>query len=165
MRVHEVMSSPVHGIGPDGSLAEAAEQMRQHRVHHLLVVDGRRVLGVISARDLLGRSEGPVAAAMSAPLVTVAPTATVRQAANLLRGQTLGCVPVMDGERPVGMLTVSDLLELLGRGADRGVGESTRWTLKDRGPRRRAPVEGVAVEPRGVRRGVARPGARLGRSS
>jgi CBS domain-containing protein len=163
MRVHEVMSSPVHGIGPDGSLAEAAEQMRQHRVHHLLVVEGRRVLGVLSARDLLGRSEGPVSVAMSAPVVTVSPTATVRQAANLLRGQTLGCVPVLDGERPVGMLTVSDLLELLGRGADRGVGESTRWTLKDRGPRKQTPAKAAAVAPRGGRRGVVRPRTRLGR--
>jgi hypothetical protein len=62
------------------------------------------------------------------------------------------------------MLTVSDLLELLGRGADRGVGESTRWSLKGRGPRRRPPVQGAPVEQRGVRRRAARTGARIGRS-
>ncbi|HXX31618.1 MAG TPA: CBS domain-containing protein [Myxococcaceae bacterium] len=146
MRVHEVMTSPVHSVGATTSLADASETMRVHRVHHLLVVDGRRVLGVLSARDLLGRPPGAVETAMSAPVVSVSPTTTIRQAANLLRGHGVGCIPVLEAGRPVGMVTVSDLLELVGRGADRGVAESTRWTLRDRGPRH------VQVPPPPVRR-------------
>lgn len=137
MRVHEVMTARIHGTTPTASLSQAAALMREHRVHHLLVLEGKSVVGVLSSRDLLGRPEGTVVSAMSAPVVSVGPKTTVRQAANLLRGRTLGCVPVLDGGRPVGMLTVSDLLELVGRGADRGVAESTSWTLRGRGPRRR----------------------------
>jgi len=138
MRVHEVMTQRVQAIAPTATLSEAAALMREHRIHHLLVLEGKSLRGVLSSRDLLGRPAGDVASAMSAKVVSVAPGTTVRQAANLLRGRTLGCVPVLDGGRPVGMLTVSDLLELVGRGADRGVAESTRWTLRGRGPRRRA---------------------------
>jgi CBS domain-containing protein len=152
MRVHEVMTPRVQAVAPRASLSEAAALMREHRIHHLLVLEGRSMVGVLSSRDLLGRSEGDVASAMSVKVVSVAPNTTVRQAANLLRGRTLGCVPVLDGGRPVGMLTVSDLLELVGRGADRGVGESTRWTLRGRGPRRRAGAprpESLGEKPRG----------------
>jgi acetoin utilization protein AcuB len=138
MRLREVMSAPVYSIGPAASLAEAAALMGLRRIHHLVVLDGRRVVGVLSARDLLGRKQGPVASAMALQPATATPTTTVRQAANLLRGRTLGCLPVLEDGRPVGMVTVSDLLELLGRGAVRPVGESTRWTLSDRGPRKRA---------------------------
>jgi len=137
MRVHDVMTARIFSTAPTASLSQAGALMREHRVHHLLVLDGKSVVGVLSSRDLVGRPEGRVASAMSAPVVSVGPNTTVRQAANLLRGRTLGCVPVLDGGRPVGMLTVSDLLELLGRGADRGVEESTPWTLRGRGPRRR----------------------------
>ena len=45
----------------------------------------------------------------------------------------------MERGRPVGMVTIADLLELVGRGATRPVAESTRWTLKARGPRRARP--------------------------
>jgi CBS domain-containing protein len=138
MRMHEVMSVPVHTIGPEASLAEAAALMHQRRIHHLVVLDGRRVVGVLSARDLLGRKDGPVSSVMAPHPATATPTTTVRQAANLLRGRSLGCLPVLEDGRPVGMVTVSDLLELVGRGAVRPVGESTPWTLADRGPRQRA---------------------------
>jgi CBS domain-containing protein len=53
------------------------------------------------------------------PLVTVDPLATVRKTANLMRGRTIRCVPVVEGKRLVGIVTVSDLLELLRRGVAR----------------------------------------------
>ena len=55
--------------------------------------------------------------------------ATVREAANLLRGRSIGCLPVFDGDQLAGIVTTSDLLELIGRGVERPVAESTRWTL------------------------------------
>ena len=74
---------------------------------------------------------------MSRDVVTVEPTTTVRQAANLMRGRYLGCLPVVDGGKLVGMVTTSDLLELLGRGAIAPSPRAERWTLKGRGPRKR----------------------------
>ena len=57
---------------------------------------------------------------MTAPAVTVEPTTTVRQAANVMRGRSIGCLVVVESGRAIGIVTVSDLLELVGRGLDRG---------------------------------------------
>ena len=51
--------------------------------------------------------------------VTADRTDTVRVVANRMRGRSIGCVPVVDRERLIGIVTVSDLLEALGRGIDR----------------------------------------------
>jgi CBS domain-containing protein len=67
----------------------------------------------------------------------VSPTTTVRKAANLMRGRSIGCLVVTKRDRIVGIVTVADLLELVGRGADRPVASTTRWTLKHRAPHRK----------------------------
>lgn len=139
MRLGDIMSTPVFTISQRAGVAEAEATMREKGVRHLVVLDGRDVAGVLSRRDLgeAGRGEG-VAGAMSRTVVTASPRTTVREAANLLRGHTVGCLPVMDKGRLVGMVTISDLLTLLGQGVERPVPRSTRWTLKGRGPRRKA---------------------------
>lgn len=90
------------------------------------------------AGPLSGRTT--VADLMTAPAVTVEPTATVRQAANLMRGRSIGCLVVIESARDVGIVTVSDLLELVGRGLDRGVVTTKRWTLKHRAPPQVTPI-------------------------
>jgi CBS domain-containing protein len=75
---------------------------------------------------------------MNAHAVTVEPTTTVRQAANVMRGRSIGCLVVAESGRAIGIVTVSDLLELVGRGLDRGAVTSKRWTLKHRAPHRKS---------------------------
>ena len=81
---------------------------------------------------------------MTAPVVTVTPTTTVRRAANLMRGRSIGCLVVTDRGRIAGIVTVADLLELLGRGADRSVQTPKRWTLRHRVPHRKGVAAGAA---------------------
>ncbi|CAN5899249.1 hypothetical protein BH11MYX2_BH11MYX2_11170 [soil metagenome] len=71
---------------------------------------------------------------MTAHVVVAAPETTIKQAANLLRGRVIGCLPVVDGKTLVGIVTTTDLLELIGRGAERPVLETNRWTMKGRAP-------------------------------
>jgi CBS domain-containing protein len=74
---------------------------------------------------------------MSTAVATVGPDETIRRVANLMRGRTIGCVPVLDKkERLVGIVTVSDLLELLGRGIDRPL-QPARRGLHHRTPHRK----------------------------
>ncbi len=118
MRMSEIMSTPVVSIDAAATGETAWNEMRLHNTHHLVVMEGREVIGVVSSRDLAAeRRARYVAELMSRDVVTVDPRTTVRQAANLLRGRYIGCLPVVDGGKLVGMVTVSDLLELLGRGA------------------------------------------------
>ncbi len=63
---------------------------------------------------------------MTRPVVTVGRTVTIRVVANLMRDRTNGGVPVVDGEHQVSIVTVSDLLEALGRGLGRPAKETWR---------------------------------------
>lgn len=144
MRLQDLMNTRVETASPHEAAADAWERMRARRIHHLVVVDRGEVVGVVSERDLGGPRgsalrEGRTTADLMTPqVVSAEPETTVRKAANLLRGHTVGCLPVFDGQKLAGIVTVSDLLELLGRGAERPVATSKRWTLKHRGGRRRS---------------------------
>jgi acetoin utilization protein AcuB len=142
MRVQDVMTSGVKTIAPSTRAEDAWNMMAIEGIHHLVVTEGSRIAGVISSRDLGGRParmrrEFVVGDVMSARVLTIAPTATVRQAANLMRGHSIGCLVVATDGKVVGIVTVSDLLELLGRGLDRGAVSHTRWTLNHRVPHRK----------------------------
>ena len=55
--VSRVMSAPVHTLAPEADAAQAARMMREHRHHHIVVVEGTRVTGILSTFDLLGLIE------------------------------------------------------------------------------------------------------------
>jgi acetoin utilization protein AcuB len=125
MRVADLMTKDVQTISSDRGAADAWELMKRRGIHHLVVVDDSKVAGLLSDRDAGGRSGASLRArsrvgdVMTTPVVTVGPSTTIRKIANLMRGRTIGCVPVVDGKRLVGIVTVSDLLELVGRGVGR----------------------------------------------
>jgi CBS domain-containing protein len=125
MRVSDLMSTPVETTSPTDLLETARTRMRQARIRHLVVVEGRRVVGVLSERDIgppsmaLSYSDATVVERMTPSPVTIPAQATLSQAANVLRGRTIGCLPVVDGPKLVGILTTTDLLELVGRQASR----------------------------------------------
>ena len=127
MRLSEIMSKPVHTIGAAEPATAAWESMRLHGTHHLVVAGSEgHVIGVITSGDLGGkngevvRARRRVSDLMTEKVVVARPDMTVRQAANLMRGHAVGCLPVFDERHHLkGIVTVIDLLELLGRGAER----------------------------------------------
>jgi len=147
MRVGEVMTRGIKAIALTASIEDARSLMRLHGIHHLVVTKASRVVGVLSERDIGGRrglaarAQGVVSDVMTEPVVTVEPTATVRQAANLMRGRSIGCLVVTKSNRTVGIVTVSDLLELVGRGVEHGSVAPKRWALRHRTPHRGKRVE------------------------
>jgi acetoin utilization protein AcuB len=152
MRVAEIMSTRVRTVGPTDSAELAWDRMRLHRIHHLVVVHDTEVLGVITDRDLGGRRgrevrDGRSVRDLMTPAVTTAsPETTTREAANIMRGHGAGCLPVVDRGTLIGIVTVWDLLELIGRGAIRPVAKPPRWVMRDRGQRPRG--KAVAEAPR-----------------
>ena len=144
MRARDIMSKSIWAV-PAGSSAEAAWQlMRAEGIHHLLVGTAAKPIGVVSSRDLGGRSGGAlrrthsVEDLMTGNLVSVGENETIRQIANTMRGRSIGCVLVGDGRRTTGVITVSDLLELLGRGSEQPVQTVERRTLNHRVPHKKA---------------------------
>lgn len=144
MRVQDVMTPHVRTIGAAESAQTAYASMKALNVHHLVVRDEEASLvGVVSSHDLGApgeedfRKARSVSDVMTSHVVTAEPGMPVRQAANLMRGRSIGCLPVVrPGRTPrlVGIVTVSDLLEVLGRGIDRPA-RPHRPVLKARAPR------------------------------
>lgn len=103
-------------------IQHAIEQMHSGAIRHLLVLDGDRLSGILSNRDLgrLARAHAPTVA-MSEPVrrimtenpVTVAPETPVATAARVLLEGRIGALPVREGDAIVGILTTSDALEAL----------------------------------------------------
>jgi acetoin utilization protein AcuB len=143
MRVNEIMSTGVKTIAAATPADEAWDLMRGERIHHLVVMDGKAVTGVFSARDAGGargavlRADRTVSDLMSEHVVTAELQTPVKKVANLMRGHTIGSVVVVDKGRPVGIVTTADLLELLGRGAIKPTPVSKRAPLNYRAPHRK----------------------------
>ena len=108
------MSSPVHTVAPTTLAAEAVALMRQHRIRHLPVTDADRVVGVVTDRDLRGVDlAAPVSALMSRPVHVVSPLTDIDRAARLLFDRRIGCLPVVEEGKLVGMLTQTDAVAAL----------------------------------------------------
>ncbi|MGH8641535.1 MAG: CBS domain-containing protein [Burkholderiales bacterium] len=134
LRVKDIMSRDVRTLGRNDRLAVADALMQQDRIRHLPVLDGDGVVcGVVSQRDLFrgallralgygGRAEDRllnqvlVKEAMSAELYTASPDMPVAEAAREMIERKIGCLPVVDGEKLVGIMTETDLVRLVSEG-------------------------------------------------
>jgi acetoin utilization protein AcuB len=121
--VQEIMHSPVTVLPLTATLGEAYALFERHGFRHLPVVDGKRLVGILSDRDLRfatssfcatpHTAQDPVSIAMSPRVLTADPLDPVEDAAKIMREHKIGCLPVVDGEDVVGILTGMDLLDAL----------------------------------------------------
>jgi len=147
MLVRERMSGHPVTVTPDTSLHDALSAMRNNKVRRLPVLDKQgRLVGIVLEKDLLYASPSPatslsmwelnylvskitVEELMTPDVVIVADDCPIEEAARIMVDNNIGGLPVMRGDRLVGMITESDLfkvfLELLGA-RDRGL----RVTIK-----------------------------------
>jgi CBS domain-containing protein len=140
MRIQDVMSKGVVSVAPKTTISVARETLHTDEINHLVVVDGKRIVGVIAAKDLdRAGDEQPIENAMTRDVVTIEPDATLRHAAGVLRGRDIGCLPVVDGERLVGIVTTSDLLTALAKGDTHTSPQAARVILRKRGPKKNHP--------------------------
>ena len=108
----------VWSIAPAATVYEAVEEMAERRVGALLVLDGERLVGIVSERDyarkvvLCDRSsrETHVEEIMTAPVVTVRPSATLQQCISLMTGKRFRHLPVVEDGKVVGVVSIGDLL-------------------------------------------------------
>ena len=114
--VTEVMTHEVVTVGPAELVTVAAELMLHHRHTALPVVEAGRLVGILSEADILtdpqaGRStHATVGAVMTRSPITVDVRATVGGARALIADRGLRTLPVVDGDRLVGVLSRSDLI-------------------------------------------------------
>jgi acetoin utilization protein AcuB len=136
MSVRDRMSRRVTTVRPEARLSEAAELMRTRKIRHLPVVDrAGHLVGMVTARDLRQALFAPAVQAetgdvlglletltvgdvMTRSVLSVRAPTSIQDAARLMHERKLGALPVVEGERLIGLLTETDVLrafqELLG---------------------------------------------------
>jgi CBS domain-containing protein len=118
MRLKSVMNTSVESIGPHASIATAERAMKRKGIHHLVVVRHGQVVGLLTVDVLRHRkAEGAtrVEDAMLRNITFASTEMTVRQAAALMSpGHAQTALPIVQGQRLVGIVTVTDLLNLAG---------------------------------------------------
>lgn len=130
MRVSNCMHVSLITVHKETTLAQARDLLHTHRIRHLLVVEGDRLLGILTDRDIrqaspssaAGRSPEQIAAflaripvgqVMARDVRTVSPYTPIEEAARLMIDHKIGCLPVMEGERLAGIITETDILTVL----------------------------------------------------
>lgn len=130
--VRDFMTSPVTTVGHDARLLDAALTLRRTGFRHLAIVDGERLVGIITDRDIsrfapslltnISQEEynaifenTPLARVMTRDPLTVSPAMAMKEAVLLLYSRKLGCLPVVENGKLVGIITTSDMLAFLYR--------------------------------------------------
>ena len=106
-------------IEPTATVYQAVEMMAERRVGALLVMSAERLVGIISERDyarkviLLDRSshQSQVQQIMTSPVITVSPDNTVDECMRIMTEQRIRHLPVMQGEKVMGVVTIGDLVK------------------------------------------------------
>ncbi len=128
--VRDIMSAPPIVIDPEASLTQAQSLMEEAHVRRLPVVDEQgRLVGIISRGDVreglsATATKSPydpdaqeqwltVAEVMTANVITVSPDTPLWQVAELMLQHKIGGLPVVEGERVVGVITESDIFKLV----------------------------------------------------
>ncbi len=112
--VDELMTARPIVVSARDSIAVAVERLRAGRVRHLPVMDGSRLVGLITLRDvLLADASASVADVTRRPIWTVSPAVGIRQACELLLAPGISCLPVVDGGVLVGIFTRTDALKFV----------------------------------------------------
>lgn len=125
----------VIAIGPDEPVLEAIELMAERGIGALLVMRGEELLGILSERDyarkviIKGRSSAETAVweIMSAPVTTVGPGDSVNTCMMLMTEHKFRHLPVVDGGRVVGVLSIGDLVKSVIEEQEREIAELQRY--------------------------------------
>lgn len=129
MLIKERMSKPVITITPDTSVQEALQIMRENKIRRLPVMEGKKLVGIVTERDLLYASPSPattlsiqemhymlsklkVREIMKYPVITIDENAPLEEAARIMADNKIGGLPVTRDGELVGIITESDLFKV-----------------------------------------------------
>jgi len=115
--IREVMTQDVVALPRDASLVEASRAVRAGDIGDVLVLDGERLAGIVTDRDIViravadGRSPGDTTLGdLATPdVATLAPEDPVEHAIRIIRDRAVRRIPVVENGRPVGIVSIGDL--------------------------------------------------------
>jgi CBS domain-containing membrane protein len=110
--------NPVH-LDPEARIEDAWKIMHTHRVRHVPVVKGDKLVGLVTQKDLLVNAQNrslltlPVAEIMVFRVSTITTDTTAEEAAKVMLNDKISCLPVVEDDKLVGIITETDFLKLL----------------------------------------------------
>lgn len=111
MPVRDIMTREVVTLRPGMRASEAARVLFHHRIHGAPVVDEEgRVVGVLSAMDLIGKSGETVGDLMTREVIAVQEDTPITEAGTLMLQHRIRRLPVLRGDRLVGIVTITDVV-------------------------------------------------------
>jgi CBS domain-containing protein len=113
----ERKGSVVHSIAPTLSIFDAVAEMNRHSIGAIVILDGDRLVGIFTERDVLRRVVGAgldprralVADVMTAGVITVTPETTVEQTMIIFTEKRCRHLPVVNGGRLLGIISIGDV--------------------------------------------------------
>lgn len=122
--IEAIMSTNLITLEPSSTIAEARALMHEHRIHHIPVVNGDHLVGLITLTNVLAATDSflrdpkhrihaneiGIEEAMVADVATVDINASLRHAALFLEKHKIGCLPVLDDDKLVGIITDTDFV-------------------------------------------------------
>lgn len=121
MLVGDAMTREVQTLSADAPIAEGLRLMNDRTVHRLPVIDaGGNLLGIVSDMDLriaeaAGRLGDPVSTVMTRRVVTVSEYCPLEEAASMMRQRGIGGLPVVRGDKLIGIITDGDIFDMFSR--------------------------------------------------
>jgi CBS domain-containing protein len=117
--VKDVMTDSLETVEPSDSAADAAKKMASADAGAVVVVDGDELKGILTDRDIVVKavaegkdpSDVKVEEICSSDTTTVEPDADIDQAIELMRDKKVRRLPVVDDDKPVGIVSIGDLAE------------------------------------------------------
>lgn len=130
MFVSEWMTGKVFSVKPDASVSEAAKMIKERRIKHIPVAEQGRLLGIVSDRDIKDYcpskatsldiyelhyilAKTRVREVMRTKVFTTAPDTPIEEAAMALYDKNIGCLPVVEGGKLVGIISDKDIFRAL----------------------------------------------------
>jgi CBS domain-containing protein len=120
MKVSEIMTKAAVTDAADDSLADAANKMWHAQTGSLLVMEGERLLGIVTERDLLRTvaqgqdpTKTPLKDIMRTDVITIEPHTSMREAAKIMATKWIRHLPVVESGRVVGIISQRDLTGVL----------------------------------------------------
>jgi CBS domain-containing protein len=115
--IRDVMTTSPHTVRPDSTLQDAAREMKSDDIGAVLVEDNGSVAGILTDRDIVVRaiaegrdpSSTKVSEVATTDVKTLTPDSTVEDAIKIVREQHVRRIPVVEGGKPAGIVSIGDL--------------------------------------------------------
>ena len=122
MKISEIMTQAAVTDSSDDTLAEACDKMRHNQTSSILIMDGQRMIGIVTERDVvkavargLDPKETRVKDLMTTDIVTIGPMTRLKEAAEIMASKWIRHLPIVEGSKVVGMISQRDLTGVLAK--------------------------------------------------